>query len=147
MKNRSFKYLASFVVVSMCYVNTLLAQEGGFMFNDDGDQERVESPTSAPGSERSYHQPGGRPVVIRDNTTTATNKDEKKTTSHEATQKSTSEHSNTVKSEEPQSDKKEHTANPVIDTTNKEEDPDSILSFNFLHYMIQKFKFSDVLDQ
>jgi len=50
---------------------------------------------------------------------------------------------------QPQSKKteKEPSANPDNSPKNQEESDDSVLSFNFLYYMIQKFKFSDVIDQ
>lgn len=132
MKDRSKKYLTFFFIVGMCSMQSLLAQEGGFMFGEEDIKESVAIPTS-PGSERVYHKPVN-PEVKK--------KAQKESKAQEGKQ------SNLQETKKPQtSEGEKRQSNPAIDTTNKEEDPDSVLSFNFLYYIIHKFKFSDVLDE
>lgn len=134
MKVRALKYFIIASIAGVCYSNPLSAQEGGFMFDDDGQQEKIETP-SVPGSEKVY----------KPNTGGSGNSEKKTAKQHEvAPQK---EGTTSAKTESKKPAGKEPTSNPAIDTTNKEEDPDSILSFNFLHYIIQRYKFSDVIDQ
>lgn len=137
MRDRSVKYIASvFFLISVCYVNPLAAQEGGFMFHEgggDSHQEKPEAPSS-PGTENTYTQPGMKSTYP---------KDKKKADAQEKPEENSRQKS-TVDS---QIQGRQPTTTPATDTTSEEEDPDSVLSFNFLHYIIQRFKFSEVIDE
>lgn len=130
MKARALKYFLIGSITSLCYTS-LVAQEGGFMLNSEG-RHSLEIPTT-PGSEKVYKIKDEDPGKQHD----------KKTKEQETSKKTPS------KPVTPLQEKQEvqPVSKPVIDTTNKEEDPDSVLSFNFLHYIIQRFKFSEVLEQ
>ncbi|MEP2773524.1 MAG: hypothetical protein ABJH05_15335 [Fulvivirga sp.] len=52
--------------------------------------------------------------------------------------------SETRSQEKPQGEK---TSNPSNTSKKPDEDAEDVLSFNLLYYMIQKFKFSDVIDE
>ncbi|ELR72840.1 hypothetical protein C900_00801 [Fulvivirga imtechensis AK7] len=106
------------------------------MFDDDGQQEKIET-LATPGSERVY----------KPNTGGSGNNTVKKSAGQNEVPSQQKESTTTTKTEAKKPVTKEPASNPAIDTTNKEEDPDSILSFNFLHYIIQRYKFSDVIDQ
>lgn len=141
MKDRSIKYIASlFLLVSACYASPLAAQEGGFMFHEgggDSHQEKPEAPSS-PGTENSFTRPGMK---------TNYPKDKKKTTTQDTEQTEEENTTERPSADQKSSNKQQPAANPVMDNSNEEEDPDSVLSFNFLHYIIQRFKFSEVIDQ
>lgn len=133
MKVRPNKYFLIIFITSLCYT-AVSAQEGGFLYDlDERDQPEM---TPSPGSEKVYRIKNGESAPHTENEGT-----EKKEAApaKKITPQVTSE-TNKDKERQPES-------KPVIDTTNKEEDPDSVLSFNFLHYIIQRFKFSDVIDQ
>lgn len=103
------------------------------MLNPEG-RHSLEIP-STPGSERVYKIKDEDPGKQHD----------KKTKEQETASKKQPSKSVTPPQEKPEV--QQPVSKPVIDTTNKEEDPDSVLSFNFLHYIIQRFKFSEVLEQ
>lgn len=130
MKVRALKYFLIGTITTLCYTS-LVAQEGGFMLNSEG-RLSPEIPSS-PGSEKVYKIKDEDPGKQH----------EKKAKEQEVAKKQE------TKPVTPPQEKPEvqSVSKPVIDTTNKEEDPDSVLSFNFLHYIIQRFKFSEVLEQ
>ena len=118
----------------------MAAQEDGFMFLEGGGdsyQEKPEAPSS-PGTENTYTQPGMKSSYPKDK-----QKPEEKVEESNK-QKST----NTSSNNHSQTQNKQQTTSPSTSGANSEdEDPDSVLSFNFLHYIIQRFKFSEVIDE
>lgn len=143
MRDRSVKYIASiFLLVSVCYTSPLTAQEDGFMFLEGGGdsyQEKPEAPSS-PGTENTYTQPGMKSTYP---------KDKHKAEVQEKAEESNKQKSTSTPSHNPsQAQNKQQTTTPSTSGANsEEEDPDSVLSFNFLHYIIQRFKFSEVIDE
>ncbi|UII33792.1 hypothetical protein LVD17_08175 [Fulvivirga ulvae] len=138
MRDRSVKYIASILLlVSACIVNPLAAQEGSFMFHEGGGdniQEKPEAPSS-PGTENSYTQPGLKSTYSRDK-----NKSDTQEKPEESNKQKPAAAANV------QVQVRQTTTSPTTGN-NEEEDPDSVLSFNFLHYIIQRFKFSEVIDE
>ncbi|MBL6446212.1 hypothetical protein JMN32_07825 [Fulvivirga sp. 29W222] len=140
MRDRSIKYIASiFLFISVGYINPLAAQEGGFMFHEGGGdsyQEKPEAPSS-PGTENSYVQPGLKNTY---------QKDKSKDDIQEKTEESNKQKS-TPGNTQPQNKQPATTPSTNNPDAGKDEDSDSVLSFNFLHYIIQRFKFSEVVDE
>lgn len=145
MKLKSFNYI---LVLSMfCGVSIMpaMAQEGGFMF-ESGGTEPAPSELNTAGGERSYTSGAGssrsRHHVTRTNTTPTENEKESKKPQTSEVKKATPSKAAAATLTKP----KENPA-PTEKTTTEEEDPDSVVSFNFLHYIIQKFKFSEMIDE
>ncbi|MDX1627414.1 MAG: hypothetical protein R3345_01875 [Fulvivirga sp.] len=123
-----------FFLSSMLWIGApLMAQEEGFSFpreeNDDNRIERSGSNTVVTGEGLNIH-PVEKESSKRSD---VKNKSQKENNSSKKTANQNQANSNT-------SEKKSNN-----ESTTKEKD-DSVLSFNFLYYMIQKFKFSDVVD-
>ena len=136
MKYRSIKYLASLLVISTCCVGSLSAQEGGFMYHEGGGdyQEKPEAPSS-PGGESSYTQPG-----LKSNYNVQSDAQQEPTTHNNVTKE--------AGKTDPVPTRPATTAPVKSENREKEENTDdSVLSYNFLHYIIQRFKFADIIDQ
>lgn len=130
MEKRPIKYFTLVFIIGMGLVHPLISQEGGLMFRDEEQQEEV----NAAGAKGSHYE---RQNLESDDQGERLGKHKPKTPKEP--------YINPVDQEQNPAEKEQN--NATIENQNKKEDSDSVLSFNFLHYIIQKFKFSDVIDQ
>ena len=136
MKNRG--HIAVLVAISIfCLCAPTYAQEDGFSM-PNVDQEPASSPSTAGEGTRSGYtiDPVKKSAESKgaDKRDISPKKEEKKpeikTPEFRPDQKSKAENNNNKESE-----------------AKKQEEGEDVLSFNLLYYMIQKFKFSDVIDE
>lgn len=127
MKNRAFIYLTLLFFISLSCNITVKGQEGGFDFNEENHQEEDYSQDEQ-NIFTSPEREGARIIIP-----------EKALPQKQVPQKKTPQPAETGD--------EETSADPVTGDKTTEEDSDSVLSFNFLHYIIQKFKFSDLIDK
>ncbi|UII28004.1 hypothetical protein LVD15_06155 [Fulvivirga maritima] len=130
------------------FATTAHAQESTFMFEDGGSGSSQSDLINA-GNDRSYTSGEGRSYSTH----------HKASTSYTEGDKENNKKNQEIESQKKESGKSKVSSNrldggqeshqkketSVSDDTN--EDPNSVISFNFLHYIIQKFKFSEMVDE
>lgn len=119
-------------LVSLLFVTSYAsAQEGGLILGDPiQEKPKQMNPSNEEGEMGLKEQP-----VLRSKTSTMEVKSN--STSTPTTQNTSLKEMVKVKKTKPQQENK----------TEAKEEEESVLTFNFLHYMIQKFKFGEVIDQ
>lgn len=127
MKNRAFTYLTLVFFISLSCKITVKGQEGGFNYTEENHQEA------------NYSQDEQNIFTSPEREGAGIIGPEKALPQKKVQQKKTAQPAQTGE-EKPSAD-------PVTEDKTTDEDSDSVLSFNFLHYIIQKFKFSDLIDK
>ncbi|MBL3654778.1 hypothetical protein [Fulvivirga sediminis] len=131
--------------VFCAFASTALAQENTFMFEDGGSGSSASDLMDA-GNERSYTSGEGRSYSTH----------HKARTSYTDGDKESNKKNQDIESKKKESDKANSTNSVSKETSedkgrsssdNTYEDPNSVISFNFLHYIIQKFKFSEMVEE
>ncbi len=139
MKTRG--HIAVFVAISiLCLYAPTYAQEDGFSMPNVDREPSSNTSTAGEGSRSGYTIDPVKKSAERNGA------DKKYVSPKKAEEKKPEENKSEIgpQAKPQQGDKTSNTNN----TSKKpEEDPEDVLSFNVLYYMIQKFKFSDVIDE
>lgn len=133
-------YIALFLITALTGLQGIsFAQEGGFIISDTEESNTVET-TRGENSRSNFHID---PASKKSERTAIEEKREKR-----QLEKGTEEVSGDAKQVTPKKQPDPPSkSSPDNSPKKQEETEDSVLSFNILYYMIQKFKFSDVIDQ
>lgn len=139
MKTRG--HIAVLVAISiLCLYAPTYAQEDGFSMPNVEREPASSTSTAGEGSRNGYTIDPVKKSAER-------NGADKKDVSPKKTEEKKAEDKRSEISPQTKSQQGEKTSNANNTSKKPEEDAEDVLSFNLLYYMIQKFKFSDVIDE
>lgn len=132
MKEILKKALGIAIVFLFCLATHVNAQETDYTMADETEDNNVDYPYAG----ENAHAPASPTIKIKKTEKKPGNSTEGKSATYRS-------HSAVKRGTQAQPEQKKTKRPDVTDG----EVEDSVLSFNFLYYMIQKFKFSDVVDE